>query len=553
MQRIIPLLLLSFWACFAQAVNIGKISFSGINGVEESALKKASGLELGQEYTPEAISYATQMLYDYFNAQGRYFIQISAPELIPLNSDNLELHFTITEFISSGLVKLKFSGMNYFSEDKLKQLLLLPPEPRISLNQIPRLMQQILAMYHNRSYLFAKVQVDSLVLNPDLTAHIGIMEGNPLRVKEYIIKGNKITRDKTILRLSALTMVKNITPEALVQAEENILQKSYIRNCVIEPIDENSLLIKVEEGRMTFLEGVLGMNSLDGKLQYSGQFRLQFLNLWGSDRGIKLFWKQIPSANRELSLAYHESGFPGIPIAADLEIYRSEQDSTWVKSRASVEVYYQMLYQNLGVEFATDSIKPGSRRPSLIEGVNSVSYGVFWNYSHVDGRVNPAKGYELSLSYRLTSGTDDGKLRGATEAGTKTYIPITNRFVGFWGLEIRNLENSKAADWQQYKMGGYGSLRGYREDEFSSFRLAWTNYEIRYRMSPDSRMYIFFDQGFKAIDNNSIKTDLFGVGAGIKLNTKLGILGIEYGLGYRDKRFSRIGLGMVHAGLDLAF
>ena len=147
------------------------------------------------------------------------------------------------------------------------------------------------------------------------------------------------------MHLSGLENIDLITPEVLTQAEENIQRKSYIRNCNVEPVNENTLLINIEEGKMTYLEGVLGMNRINEELKLSGQIRLQFLNLWGTDRAIKLFWKQIPTSNSELSLSYHESGIPGIPVAGDFELYRAQQDSTWIKTRGILEVYYQMLME----------------------------------------------------------------------------------------------------------------------------------------------------------------------------------------------------------------
>ena len=42
-----------------------------------------------------------------------------------------------------------------------------------------------------------------------------------------------------------------ITPEAIETAQKNILSKSYIQACHIEPRDPGSILIKVEEGKMT--------------------------------------------------------------------------------------------------------------------------------------------------------------------------------------------------------------------------------------------------------------------------------------------------------------
>ena len=533
-------------------MNIGKISFTGIDNLEEAKLLKASGLSLGQAYEPSETAAITGRLYNYFSAMGRYFVYISAPELIPIDDNNLELSYTLREIIPSEPVHVHFQGMQYFSEAKLNQLLLKSDKQEYRLNQLPRLMEQIISLYHDRSYLFAKIQVDSLVLAPNLRAYIGIDEGKPLRIKEYIFRGNKITRDRTLINISGLAQVKSITPAVLTQAEENILRKSYIRDCWVEPIDESSLLIRIEESRMTYMEGVFGMNSKDGDLQLSGQIRLQFLNLWGTDRAINLWWKQIPSAKKELSLAYHDSGFPGIPVAGDFEIYRSEQDSTWVKSRAALAIYYQLLHQKLGLELVGESITPGSRRPMIIEESNANSVGAFWDYQRFEGGSNPNKGVEFNLRYRYQNGADN-KLHAAIEAGSKGYIPFGLRFVGFVGVQIKNLDNDHAAAWEMFKMGGYGNLRGYREDEFNSFRLAWTNYELRYRFSTDSRAYIFFDQGFLAKDKKRVKSDIFGVGAGIKVKTRLGILGLEYGLGYRDKSFSRIGLGMIHAGLDVAF
>jgi len=533
------------------AINIGSLSFSGIDNPDEVELGKATGLTLNQPFDPAGLAAAQSKLYAHFQAQGRYFVHIKATELIPLDENNLELAFRLEELLPSTGVEFKLQGMQDFSREKLLQLLLISPETTYELGKLPQLMRQIASFYQSRGYLFAKVQLDSLVLEKGLVAYLGINEAKPMRIKEYIFRGNRITRDNTLLSLSGLQNLKVITPEVLSQAEENILRKSYIRDCVVEPIDDSSLLIKVEEGRMTYLEGVLGLNRIDDKLKLSGQLRLQFLNLWGSDRAIKLFWKRLPSSSSELSLSYHDSGWPGFPVAADLEIKRSEQDSTWIDSKAALDIYYRMLRQNVGLEIATQNIRPGTRFPATIEASDLKSIGAFWNYSRIEGGANPYRGYSFSLRYRLND--SEKKLTGASESSAGLLVPFSNRLVGFLGLNIRNLENSSAPPWQLYKMGGYNSLRGCREDEFTSFRLAWTNAELRYRLNSESRLYLLFDEGFLGRADNTLKYDIFGVGIGMKVKTGLGILGIEYALGYRDKTLSNIGLGMIHAGLDLAF
>ncbi len=535
------------------AINLGSISFSGIDSIDEPALQKASGLTINEAFDPSELPAAIARLSDYFQAQQRYFVLVKTPEIIPVNENSLHLAFHLEEKLSSDKVKINLQGMQYFSAAKLRQLLLIPEDARPPLGSLPKIMQQIASLYHSRAYLFARVKLDSLVLNEELTAWIGIEEAKPLRVKEYIFRGNRITRDKTLLSLSGLQNQKLISPDILAQAEDNILQKSYIQSCLVEPINENSILIKVEEGRMTFLEGLLGMNRLAGKLQLSGMLRLQFLNLWGSDRAIKLYWKRLPTSSSELSLSYHDPGFYSLPVAADLELKRSQQDSTWISSQASLSVYYRMLRQNIGLELATQSIRPGSRIPASVEAENLNSLGAFWNFSRSEGGANPYRGYSCDLRYRLNSTGETSEIFGATEAKANLLLPFSQRWIGFLQLNLRNLENSAAPAWQLYKMGGYASLRGYNEDEFSSFRLAWLNTEIRYRISPESRIYLLFDQGFLGRSNNTLKTDIFGVGLGMKVKTRLGILGLEYALGYRDKALASFNLGMIHAGLDLGF
>ncbi len=535
------------------ALKIGKISFEGYDHEETAKLIKASSLQLDQEYEAQAVAAATKRLYEYFQGQGQYFYVIPAPELRPISAEELELIYRPVEYQSSSGVRLHFSGNSYFSEAKLKQLLLGSSSSEYPLKQVPRMMEQILELYHERAYLFASVSLDSLVQSEALSAYIRINEGKPLRIREYVISGNNITRPNTIIKLSGLNQVKTITPAALIQARENLLRKSYISDCLIQPLDPQNLLIRLEEGKMTYMEGLVGMSRINDKLEFSGHIRLQFMNLWGSDRAIKLFLKQLPRTGKELSLFYHDPGLTKLPIAADLELKRIEQDSTWLNTKAAVDIYYQMLQQELGISLETENLKPGTRFPPTVVPTNSTGISAFWNYNRVEGGLNPWKGFGYNLRYGLINSSGTSNITTATELGAFGLIPFNPRWVGYVNLQAKGLSNPETEVWQQYKLGGYANLRGYYEDEFSAYRLGWINYELRYRLSGDSRIYLLFDQGFLAKEKDSITSNLFGLGAGIKLQTKLGILGIEYALGYRDNHFARIGLGMIHAGLSSYF
>jgi hypothetical protein len=78
------------------------------------------------------------------------------------------------------------------------------------------------------------------------------------------------------------------------------------------------------------------------------------------------------------------------------------------------------------------------------------------------------------------------------------------------------------------------------------------NLEARYMIALETMLYLFYDQGFLKDAETNLIYDQIGIGGGLKFGTRLGILSFEYGLGYRDNKFSNIGLGMIHLGLDIA-
>jgi outer membrane protein insertion porin family len=90
---------------------------------------------------------------------------------------------------------------------------------------------------------------------------------------------------------------------------------------------------------------------------------------------------------------------------------------------------------------------------------------------------------------------------------------------------------------EMFFLGGASSLRGYREEQFWGTTVAWTNIEYRYLTGRRSRIFLFNDWGCyyrqeENIDNRNSQnwSDLkSGYGAGIMLETGVGVIGLEFG------------------------
>lgn len=538
----------------APALTLSSIEYQANFPLPRTELVSPSSLAPGMPFDPAVINAAIAEMAATLQAGGHPFVMIPFPELIPVaGSDSLlSLVFHIEEKLPSDSVELRFRGLRYFTEAKLREFLLLKPDQTVPLSALPALQQNILDLYNDRGYLFASVQVDSLALRDGLAAYLGIDEGKPMRLEKYYFQGNKYTRDRTLSKLSGLGQNAVITPAVLRTAEENILRKSYITSCIVEPVDPASILIKVEEGKMTYLEGVLGFTQRNGKTELTGLLHLQFLNLWGSDRALALNWRQSAVGNN-LELAYHESGPGSFPLAADLALSRASQDSTWIRSAISADIYSYHARQKYGLELAATGVSPGTRRPMLVDKTASRSIGAFWRLDSRDALLNPSRGMQTGITYRFRNSDTGKRWSNALEFDHTQYFSLSRRWTLSPAVHLRSLDDRLAGDYALYRMGGFNSLRGYRQDEFTSWRLAWANFELRYLINPVARVFAFYDHGLLVMPDGSVKADILAPGLGIRINTRLGILSLEYGLGMRENGLADFGSGMIHAGLDASF
>lgn len=558
-MKILPCLLAALaFAAGCLGLTIEKTSFEANFPIDEAELAEAANLQSGLEYDPAAVGAAIEVLRARLAADGHPFIEIPFPQIIPLSGDTAQLRFSIREVLPADNAGLRFSGLRYFTEAKLREILLLGEDEKTGIATLPSLMERILGEYNRRGYLFAQVRLDSLALGDGLTAYIGIDEGRPLRLENFYFEGNNYTRGSTLVKLSGLQSWEAITPKALQTARENILKRSYINACAVEPVDPASVLIRIEEGKMTYLEGVLGLARDDGELELTGLLNLRFLNLWGSDRSIGLNWRKTQLSDL-LRFEYHESGPAAFPLAGDLFLSREARDSTWIKSSARADIYSYGKNQNYGTELAGESItlytweEADSLQGRKAENVAAWSVGAFWRLDSRDEGFSPSRGTRSGITYRIRHADSGRRWSNALEADHTQYFSFSPRWTISLGAHLRTLAVADSADYLQYRMGGFNSLRGYREDEFSSWRLGWADLELGYRVGAQAGIYLFYDHGLLARDKDTYRADLFAPGLGIRVRTRLGILRIEYGLGYRENGFADPGSGMIHAGLDASF
>jgi outer membrane protein assembly factor BamA len=135
--------------------------------------------------------------------------------------------------------------------------------------------------------------------------------------------------------------------------------------------------------------------------------------------------------------------------------------------------------------------------------------------------------------------------------GFSVFYQVFERHVAALGLHGRELRSEFFEGSDLFRLGGTNSLRGYREAQFLGSRIFWSNLEYRLLLTRRTYTFLFFDTGYylrkeDALRNiNRLEGFNIGYGAGINLETGLGVLGVSFALAKGDSFKD----GKIHFGL----
>jgi outer membrane protein insertion porin family len=187
-------------------------------------------------------------------------------------------------------------------------------------------------------------------------------------------------------------------------------------------------------------------------------------------------------------------------------------------------------------------------------------------YDIRDYPSNPRRGLRYIASFTFGSKKTSGpeyiikQDSLATREGIKKLQLSLSYYLRLWKNQVFaiNLHGSHiTSDRNQLQLtdhlwfGGFGTLRGYRENQFHGATVSWINLEYRFIVGKNSRVFLFNDWGYYQYEQDSeLKKGVFpGFGVGIRFESPLGIMGVDYGLGKGDT-FST---GKIHFGIINSF
>lgn len=444
--------------------------------------------------------------------------------------------------------------------------------------------------------------------------HLLIDEGMPVTIEAIRFQGNSVTKTHVLLRETRIRPPSLYDKKRIDGSVRRLKRLGFLEDVrpptiYVADSARYGLLYSILEAQANTVNGILGyvpaQTVSDGaeneeKGYFTGFLDLLFRNFLGTGRRIGVQWQKKDQSSQELHLAYLEPWVLNYPLDVDLGFSAVFEGS---RDPAVTGPLYIQLHYNTNFSYAlNENLKTRIgyiRDVTDLPDKNSVLFDIPYSSGHSfeiglqydtrDDIVNPLSGllYRTSLRYQaknqvfqipdstgtklvFLSPTDSvrvneirkslrpNQLRMDLEIILPSFFRKQLFFLGFHGALYRSAESVVPIS-DRFKIGGTNDIRGYREDFFNGTRIAWSNLEYRFILSRKSRLFAFLDTGliykkdYTDLTRATVEAKKqypIGFGFGLRFQTRLGIIGVDYGVNREDPAFSN---GKLHVGLTSEF
>lgn len=551
MEKIRRIFLIGFAAfILISASVIAAEGFQIITGLEVEGNQRITTEEIlevletgiGSPLDEEILKADLQRVYDL-----GYFQDVSVSFEVYLGG--LKAIFEVVEY--PVIKDIIIEGVQSYSEEEFLSLLGIEKGEVLNHNKILEGRREIERVYQEAGYILA--MFTDLNISEEGILKVKFNEGY---INDIIIKGNEKTRDFVILRELEFAPGDVLNMNILQNSFQNLVRLNLFAefNPYLERVSiwENTanIIIEVVEGKTGLLGAGVTYSTKDGWL---GFVDIQERNLLGNGQTLGFQWQFGGITN--YSLNFYEPWLLGTRTSFGIGIYDRTSKGINVdkvhRRGGNILLGHNLINEWDGmIKYSVENYKEFNDSDVSLADYESVlrSLTLQVDRDTTNHPFNPTGGAIDIFSVEYA-----GNFLGGTEDFVKYNLDMRRFYPGFksnqaWGIRLKVGKGEGNLEKRQYHLGGSESLRGYKSLEFSGDSLLLLNLEYRLPIADNFTAVVFADAGNVWDKGESISLgDLkYSIGAGLRMNTPIGQLRLDYG-------FNEDGSGQPHFSIGHTF
>ena len=541
----LELLLVGFILIFFLLMSVGQMAWAqngppivairveGNNNINSQLILSAVSISLKEPFNQEKIKSDIKSIFDL-----GYFTKVWVDT--KQYPDGIELIFKVEE--NQVLKEIEVQGNTQMSTEEIRSAMILVPGQVMNWKIFQNDLDRIKALYSNNGYMITAI--GGTDFTSDGILKFTIQEGIVEQIK---IEGTEKTKDYVILRELSFKTPTKFDFSEIKKSMRAVYNLGFFDDISmkIEPgSDPNNVIIviKVIE-KLTGEAGLgVGYNTEDGWL---GFIRYQESNFGGNAQKLELRYE---FGSRTLYRLYFEEPWLfDTPTYFSLSVYDQIRER---KNREEGEIIGRYEEERVGGQVAFGrrfsdywrwrlSYKTENIMLTALEGevpnrgglTNSLTPMII--YDTRDDVFNPHSGWygiaQAEIAGRFLGGDNNYNkyildIRNYIDTGQDTVLAL--RLMG-------GIADTMLPEYEKFSVGGVNTLRGYDLSEFEGEQMLVFNAEYRWDIADNTQLVFFGDAGYAWALDEPIRFDdiKFGYGVGLRFDTPLGPIRLDYGLG----------------------
>lgn len=497
--------------------------------------------------------------------------------------DGVNVVFAVQENPVVG--EITFTGNTVYSSKQLQDLIFTKPGMIFNRTFFRNDLQRIKEKYQEDGYVMANVQDVQIQGN---IINVVIVEP---KIAQIVVQGNKITKTHIIRRYIKLKEGDQFNSNKLRLSLNRLQGLGFFNdvNVNFEPADNPDdviLVLTVEEGRT----GKLGFNvSYGTQSGFGGGLSYENSNIGGNAHRLTLGFDL--GNRKEYWATYEQPYMSGKVMAWKVGVYKQAWNNLYYYYGGKDIFEYDRdktgAYFGFGKKFAEESMynwyvmldwhkvsNTPNKNISTISGLSSADIDAIQNdlgdgtyYSvttsfrryNVDEYLPYTKGDVETVNFQFGKADVRNKDYNFVKywLETRFYVPVDKFLRDFFEtsfgankdkpmmLAARVIGGMSTGDVpyeELYTMGGDTTLRGYKDEEFRGDKMVLANIELRIPLDKAFGIVFLYDIGRTWYGGAGVGSYASGeweysYGFGVRLNTPLGNIRLDYAKGRNDDRF----------------
>lgn len=406
--------------------------------------------------------------------------------------------------------------------------------PAFSRGNLEEVLAGRLRSYQERGYLYASAAVLGVHrLGTDVTVRVRLSPGPFLILERSILTGLTRTRGELIERYLPLESGDTLTDLALRRTERaaaSIPFVLYRPPAVIQPrpgYTAADVELTFEEKKQVLVSGGGGYTPT-GSSRVVWNLNLAFQNLFGQGKQIRLHSERRETDRQVLDINYSQPVFLiGVGSLSGRVATRDYRDRFYEFALGSRYEFLVTRDFKASLGLGWRSVEPSGNAPSYSSFAAEVSVA----RNNLDNQLNPSSGlllrWAIEFSYRrytadsLASPPERGSFNETrNNVDVRWYQTLVRGLVGHVAVSYAGLETGESLPplSELYYIGGPGTIRGYRNEQFAAVRSAYGTLEPRWRMA-GGYIFAFYDGAYinnrvSGIDGGVVTDEFYRSGYG---------------------------------------